>query len=390
MANEYALPDLDAVGPETRRPSLGEKWQTYPEDVLPVWVADMDFPVAEPIRAALARAVERSDIGYPIHPGPTDLQAVTVARMQERFGWSPSEDCIEVITDVVQGMYVALSEFSAEGDGVVVQTPIYPPFVSSVRAMKRRLSLNPLKLGEGGYEVDLEGLRAAVDDDTKLLLLCNPHNPSGRVFTRSELEAIAEIACQHDVVVVSDEIHGDLVYPGHSHIPFASISEAAAERTITLTSASKAFNIAGLRTAVAIFGTRALRSRFNRLPRHLRGGIGTLGLEAMRQAWSHGQPWLDHVVAYLDGNRRFVAEFVASELPEAVHHTPQATYLAWIDFRAYGLKPSPYQHFLDRGRVALSDGAAFGEVGQGFARINFATSRRVLAEALERVAKTLR
>ena len=271
-----------------------------------------------------------------------------------------------------------------------MQTPIYPPFMSSVRSMKRRVALNPLALDASGFRVDLDGLRAAIDDRTRLLFLCNPHNPSGRVFTREELEGIAEIVCGHDITVVTDEIHSDLVYPGHRHIPFASLSDAAAERTITLTSASKAFNIAGLRTAVAIFGSRSLRSRFNRLPRHLRGGIGTLGIEALRQAWLHGQPWLDHVLAYLDGNRRFVADFVRDELPDAVHHSPQATYLAWIDFRAYGLEPSPYDHFLERGRVALSNGAAFGEVGEGFARVNFATSRRVLAEAMERVAKTLR
>jgi cystathionine beta-lyase len=390
MPSEYPLPDLDAVGPETRRPSLGEKWETYPEDVLPLWVADMDYPIADPIQRALRTAVDRSDLGYPIHPAPTEIPAVTVARMQERFGWTPREDCVEILSDVVQGMYVALSEFAEEGQGAVVQTPIYPPFLGSVNKMKRRLVRNPLKLEEDGFHVDLEGLRAAVDADTRLVMLCNPHNPSGRVFSRAELDGIAGIACERDLVVVSDEIHGELVYPGSLHVPFASLSDEVAARTITLTAASKAFNTAGLRTAVAIFGSRELRSRFNRFPRHMRGGIGILGIEALQAAWRHGQPWLDHVLAYLDGNRRFVADFVRSELPDVVHHSPEATYLAWLDFRAYGLEPSPYQHFLERGRVALSDGANFGPEGRGFARINFATSRRVLAEALERVAKTLR
>lgn len=382
--------DLDAVDAASRRPSRGEKWATYPEDVLPAWVADMDFPVAEPIRRVLRAAVDRSDLGYPIHPAPTDVPEIVAARMQSRFGWRPDPRNVEVLADVVQGMYVALQQFSEPGDGVIVQTPIYPPFLGSVRAMKRRAIENPLVWGPNGYALDLDGLRAGARDGARLLLLCNPHNPSGRVFRREELEAIAEIALESDLVVVSDEIHADLVYAGGRHIPFASLSDRVAERTIALTAPSKAFNIAGLRCAVAIFGSAELKRRFCALPRHMRGGIGILGIESLRAAWRYGQPWLDRVVAHLESNRDHLAEFVSAELRGVAHHPPEATYLAWLDCRALQLEPDPYRYFLERGRVALSDGAAFGAVGRGFVRVNFATSRPLLDEVLARMARALR
>jgi len=382
--------DLDAVRPGSRRPSRGEKWSLYPEDVLPVWVADMDFPIAEPIRRVLRFGVERSDLGYPIHPAPTDVPEIAVARMRERFGWSPSPDGVEILTDVVQGLYVALDRFAEPGQGAVVLTPIYPPFLGAVRSMRRRLVDCPLRLGGGGYRVDLDAIRDAGDAETRLLLLCNPHNPTGRAFDRGELEGLAAIAEERDWVVVSDEIHADITYPGHAHLPFAALSAQTAARTITLTAASKAFNTAGLRCGIAIFGSPELKRRFNSLPRHLRGGIGLLGIEGLRAAWTHGQPWLEQVLAYLEGNRQLVVDFVRDALPGVTLFPPDATYLAWLDCRQLGLEPSPAAHFLERGRVALSDGAAFGEPGRGFARLNFATSRSILNDALERVAKSLR
>ena len=382
--------DLDAVRPSARRPSRGEKWATYPDDVLPLWVADMDFPIAEPIRRVLRFAVERSDLGYPIHPAPTDVPELTAARMQRRFGWRVEPSRVELLSDVVQGMYVALHQFSEPGDGVVVQTPIYTPFLGSVAATRRRLVENPLAFGDDGYEVDLERLRASVDAGTRVILLCNPHNPSGRVLRREELEGIAAVALERDCILVSDEIHQDLVWGDAKHLPIASLSPEIEARTITLTAASKAFNIAGLRCAVAIFGSPEMQRRFDGLPRHLRGGVGILGIEALRAAWHHSQPWLDEVRAYLEANRAFVAGFVRDELSGITLHAPEATYLAWLDCRALDLEPSPYAFFLERAKVALSDGPSFGEVGRGFARLNFATSRAILAEALERMAKALR
>jgi cystathionine beta-lyase len=370
-----------------KRTSRGEKWTVY-GDALPLWVADMDFAVAEPIRRVLQRAIDASDLGYPIHPLPTDLPELFAARMRERFGWAVEPRRVEVLTDVVQGMNVALLQLSAPGDGAVVQTPIYSPFLRSVEETGRRLAENPLALGPRGYEVDLDGLRRAAAG-ARILLLCHPHNPSGRCFRRAELEAIAEVALAHDLSVVSDEIHADLVLSGERFVPFASLGPEVAARTLTLTSASKALNVAGLRCAVGVFGGDALRRRFLGLPRHVRGGIGILGFEATRAAWRHGQPWLDAALEHLRGNRDFVARTVAASLPGVVHHAPEATYLAWLDCRALELRPSPFRFFLERAGVALSDGATFGTPGAGFVRLNFATSRKIVAEALERMAKAL-
>jgi cystathionine beta-lyase len=379
--------DLEAVDPAVKRTSRGEKWTVY-GDALPLWVADMDLPVAEPIRRVLQRAVDTSDLGYPIHPLPTDLPELFAARMRERFGWEVEPRRVEVLTDVVQGMNVALLQLTAPGDGAIVQTPIYAPFLRSVEETGRRLAENPLALGPRGYEVDLDGLRRAAAG-ARILLLCHPHNPSGRLFTRAELEAMAAIALEHDLAVVSDEIHADLVLSGERFVPFASLGPEVAARTLTLTSASKAFHIAGLRCAVGVFGSDEMRRRFLGLPRHVRGGIGILGFEATRAAWRHGQPWLDAVLEHLRANRDFVARTIAEALPGVVHHPPQATYLAWLDCRALELRPSPFRFFLERAGVALSDGAGFGRPGQGFVRLNFATSRKIVAEALERMAKAL-
>ena len=381
---------LDDLDVSLLRQRSGEKWSIYPEDVLPLWVADMDFPVAEPIQRLIRRSLEIGDLGYPVHPRPTRIPPVFAERAEERFGWSIETGGVELITDVVQGLYVALHQFTEEGEGVVIQTPIYPPFLTAVREMRRTLVENPLVVAEGGYTVDLEGLRRVIDERTRIILLCNPHNPTGRAFRREEIEGIAELALARDLLVVSDEIHGDLVFPGCRHIPFASLSPEIEARTITLTSASKAFNIAGLRCAVAIFGSAELRKRFMECPGHLRGGLGSLGIAATEVAWRHSQPWLDEVLAYLEANRELLAEFIASQLPGVRHFRPEATYLAWLDCREIGLEPSPYEFFLSRAKVALSDGAAFGSPGRGFVRLNFATSRQILREALGRMAEALR
>jgi len=380
------LDDLDIAQLRARR---GEKWATYPADVLPLWVADMDFPVADPIREVLQRALENGDTGYPINPTPAGLSTVFAERMQERFGWSLDPERVEVLTDVVQGLYIALQVYSQPGDGAVVQTPIYPPFLEAVHEMGRRLIVNELVWRDSGYEIDFEALRSSIDRGTRLLLLSNPQNPTGRAYTRPELEQLARIALENHLVVVSDEIHADLVYPGHTHIPFATLGPEVEAQTVTLISATKAFNIAGLRCAVAAFGSEVLQDHFREVHRHLRGGLGSLGLQATEAAWRECQPWLDEVKAYLDGNRAFVAQFLREHMPLIRHHPPEATYLAWLDCRPLELDRSPYWFFLKRAKVALSYGKHFGQGGRGFVRLNFATSRAILHEALERMAKAL-
>jgi cystathionine beta-lyase len=294
-----------------------------------------------------------------------------------------------VLSEVVQGIYVALDRYCARGEGVLVQTPVYPPFLRAVRELERRRVENPLAIGAARFEIDFDQLRA-VAADARVFLLCNPQNPTGRVFERSELEALAALAVAHDWVVIADEIHADLVYAGRALVPFGSLGPEVAARTVTLSSASKAFNIPGLRCAVAHFGSDALRERFLSLPRALRGGNGALGQAATLAAWRAGDPWLAEVLAYLDGNRRAVAAFVAEHWPAVRTWLPEATFLAWLDFRALALPRSPHAFFLERARVALSEGLAFGEPGRGFARLNFATSRPILDEILARLDGALR
>ena len=378
--------DLDL---ETLRRKRGEKWREYGPDVLHAWVADMDFPVAEPIAQHLLESVRIGDLGYPINPTPTALPSVFAQRMQERFGWQVDPQRVLVLTDVVQGIYIAMHTLSEPGDGVVVQTPVYAPFLKAVPEVGRRTLNSPLVRGASGYEIDFDDLEAKLDARTRIYLLCNPQNPTGRVFTRAELERLAELALARDLIVVSDEIWGELTYPGQRHIPFASLGPEVEARTITLTSATKPFNIAGLRCAVAAFGSDALKKRFSTVPRHVRGGIGTFGLSATEIAWTRAQPWLDEVRAYLDGNRRFLAQYLKERLPAIGYTLPEATYLAWLDCRALALDADPFTHFLERARVGLSDGRKFGAGGAGFVRLNFATSRAILEQILERMRESL-
>jgi len=378
--------DLDIAALRRR---TGEKWTQYASDVLPAWVADMDFPVAEPISRYLAEAVRSNDLGYPVNPTPSSLPTVFAKRALERYGWQVDPHRVLVITDVVQGIYLGLYTLSQPGDGVVVQTPVYPWFLSAVSEIGRTRVVNELVQGPRGYEIDFDDLRARIDARTRILLLCNPQNPTGRVFTKAELERLAEIAIERDLIVISDEVHGDLAFPGHRYIPIATLGPEIEARTLTLTSATKAFNMAGLRCGVAVFGSDELKARFQTLPSHLRGGLGSFGLGASEVAWTSAQPWLDDVLRYLDGNRAFVARFVKERLPGISHVAPEATYLAWLDCRALKLEPDPFTFFLERARVALSDGRRNGPGGDGFVRLNFATSRAILSQILERLEKSL-
>jgi len=381
---------LDAPEPRRLAARISEKWNTYPPEILPAWVAEMDFPLATPVRAVLERALDLDDLGYPINPGETGLREAFAERMETRFGWAIDPQRVVVLTDVVQGMYVALETLCEPGDGAIVQTPIYPPFLSSVGETGRRLDACPLVRGAHGFEIDFDALRAATDARTRMLLLCNPHNPSGRAYTREELEALAELVLERDLVVVADEIHADLVFDGRRHLPFASLGAALAERTITLTSATKAFNIPGLRCAVAHFGSARLQDRFGAVPRHIRGGVGLLGIYATLAAWRHADPWLDEVRAYLEGNRDFLRDALRKRFPEIVCHPAEATYLAWLDCAALELPGTPGAFFAERGKLALSDGHFFGKGWEQYARLNFATSRTVLEQVLERMETALR
>jgi cystathionine beta-lyase len=381
------LDELDIRLLERRRSA---KWHYHPRDVLPAWVAEMDFPLAAPIQTELARLVGTSDVGYPLEDNDTGLPEAFRERMSDRFGWNPDPARVEVLSEVVQGMYIAIEAFTEVGDGAIVQTPIYPPFLSCVGETGRRLIENPLTSTGSRLDFDLDALPDLVDATTRIFLLCNPHNPSGRVMLREDLEPIAALALEHDLIVISDEIHADLLYDNRVHIPFASLGPEIAKRTVTLTSASKAFNIPGLRCAIAHFGTADLHQRFNQLyPPHIRGGIGLLGIYASVAAWRWGQPWLDEVVPYLQANRDYALQAFKERIPEIEFYSPEATYLAWLDCGALDIEGSPASHFMKHGRVALSGGRRFGAAWDRHVRVNFATSRSILAEIVDRMAKAL-
>lgn len=381
------LDDLDLRQLEARR---SEKWHTYPRDVLPAWVAEMDFRVAAPIERELSRFVAGSDVGYPLGLSQSGVAEAFCERMADRFDWAINPPRVEILSEVVQGLYLALAAYCPPGSGAIVQTPIYPPFLNAVRDLERRLVENRLVPQAGALAFDLDALEQAIDPATRVLLFCNPHNPSGHVASPAELERLAELVLAHDLVVVSDEIHADLVFDGGRHVPFASLAPEIARRTVTLSSASKAFNIPGLRCAVAHFGSERLQQRFDAVaPKRFRGGLGLFGLAASAAAWRFGQPWLDEVVPYLQANRDFAQTFLAERIPAIRFHRPSATYLAWLDCSALALPMPPATHFLKHARVALSDGRLFGAGYDGHVRLNFATSRAILREILERMAHSL-
>jgi len=377
--------DLDNLDIEQLRRRRGEKWTHYPDDVLPAWVADMDFTIAAPIREAVERRLSLSDCGYPLAAAQTGLPEIFCERVGRRFGWQIEPGQVDLFNDVVQAIYFGLLGLAEEGEGVVIQTPIYPPFIGSTGATRRRLVASPLIDSDRGFEIDFEQLRDGIDKDTRILLLCNPHNPSGRCFTRAELEGLAALAIEFDLSIISDEIHADLVYAPHRHIPIASLSPAVAERTVTLMSASKAFNIAGICMAFAVYGSERIRARYDAMPRHVRGGVSALSIAAVGAAFEQGQPWLDEVLVYLQANRDYLSDFARTHWPLARHTPPEATYLSWFDFSACELDGGPYRYFLEHARVALGDGARFGVPGRGCARINFATSRPILEQVTARL-----
>ncbi len=380
---------FDDVDISRLRRSRGEKWTRYPEDVLPAWVADMDFQVAPPIADYMQRAVADNDFGYPVNPNLRGLSHVFANRARQRWNWEIEPRMVEVMTDVVQGMYVGMSTLTEPGDGAVIQRPVYRPIQNCVAELGRRPVHNDLLDVDGRYEIDFDGLRRVIDSNTRVLMLCNPQNPTGRIFTGAELQELAEIAIERDLIVFADEIHADLVHPGQEHVPIATLGADIASRTITFTSATKAFNIAGTRTAVAIFGSDDLKKRFQSIPRHVRGGLGIFGLNATRIAWEECDQWLDEVQHYIQANAEFIAEFVHEQMPSVRFRPPDASYLAWLDCRELELPSEPFDFFLEKARVALSAGTDFGPGGSGCGRLNFATSRATLTQILERMASSL-
>ena len=379
---------FDFDRPIDRRHSDSTKWRTYDTDVLPLWTADMDFAVPPPVIEALHARVSHGVFGYCVHP--PELQDLIAERMWSLYQWRVRPDDVVLQTGVLKAFQLVASLVAGRTDGILIQPPVYPPILGTARHNGSMHQEAPL-VGrlDGQYEIDFDAFEAAITASTRVFILCNPHNPVGRVFRRDELERLAAVCLRHDVLICSDEIHCDLVYPGAVHLPIASIGPEVSRRVVTLMAPSKTFNIPGLRCSFAIVQDPDLCRRVAGDHDGDFADVNNLGLVAATSAYRDGQPWLDEVLQYLDTNRAIVVDFVRRELPGATTVAPEATYLAWLVFRQSGIGKDPCEFFLQRARVALSSGPSFGTGGQGFARLNFACPRATLIEALRRMKQAL-
>ena len=373
-----------------RRRTDSSKWQKYGPDVVPLWVADMDFQSPEPVIRALRDRVEHGVFGYLALEQP-EFHELFADRLLKRYGWRVSPDAVVIIPGVIPGFNVAGRILTAPGDGLILQTPVYPPILRAASSIGLTREEAPLaRRADGRYEIDVDAFSAAIRERTRFFLLCNPHNPVGRVFTRDELTSLAQVCLRRGLAIVADEIHCELTLGSNRHTPIASLDPEIAERTITLMAPSKTFNLAGLKCSVAVIPNATLREKFIAGRIDLVQTVNVFGYTAAFAAYRDGQPWLDELLRYLEANRDFVAGYVRSRLPGVSVFPPEATYLAWLDCRNAGdAGRDPFRFFLERGRVALNDGTLFGPGGTGFVRLNFGCPRSLLAQALDRMRGAL-
>jgi cystathionine beta-lyase len=374
-------PELTELPLERLRMRRSAKWARYPAEVLPAWVAEMDFPLAPPVRIALAEAVELDDAGY-AWPEGLGLAEAFAGFATERLGWQVDPARVSPSSDVVGALTAVLRTIAAPGDRVVINTPVYHPFFSLIEELGCELVEAPLLEGR----LDTEAIERCFATGARALILCSPHNPAGTVPSREQLAAVAAAAERHEAWVLADEIHAPLTLPGAEHVPFLAVSAAAAERGIAFCSASKTFNLAGLQCAQIVTASETAAEVIGRLP-FLATHCGHLGAIASVAAFRDGASWLDDVIAVLDHNRTLLARLLADRLPGVGYEPPRAGYLAWLDLRALDLGEDPTEALLERGRVALSPGPQFGPQGAGFARLNIGTSPALVEEAVERIAK---
>ena len=380
-----AVPGLPVDPLEVLRQRRSAKWQTYPADVLPLTVAEMDFALAAPIAEALREAVERSDAGYGM-AGP-DLGRALAGFAASRWNWDFDPASVTAVTDVGVGVVELLRVLTRPGDGVVISPPVYPPFFDWVPEAGARLLEVPLARDEAGWRLDLAALEAAFATHPAAYVLCNPHNPVGRVHTADELAALVRLAQIYQVAIVSDEIHGPLVLPGATFTPLLTVP-GAAEVAVSLLSASKAWNLAGLKCAAVVTAAPHMAAVTDRFPADTRWRIGHFGVIGAVAAFTAGEPWLDQLLLTLDHRRLLLSDLLRQRLPMLTWHPPEATFLAWLNCAALGADNQARDRFLDHGRVALEPGLRFGAAGSGYARLNFATSPDLLDQATARMARS--
>jgi cystathionine beta-lyase len=359
--------DLD----ELRR-RRSEKWRRFPADVLPSHIAEMDFAVAPPIEDALTAAVHAGDLGY-AHARSSGLAEAFAAFAARRWGWSPDPSGVVAVPDVMVGVAELLRVFTPEGAGVVINPPVYPPFFSIIAETGRRAVEVPLEDGR----LSLDGMRAALREGASAVLLCNPQNPTGNVWSADDVRAVGELAAENDALFLSDEIHAPLTLPDVTHSP--------ATDAIVLTSATKAWNLAGLKCGLAVGPPEVLA----KLPEPIHDRVGHLGILASAVAFTEGEEWLDELRAYLAETRRMLPGLLAEHAPGVRVSPAQATFLAWLDFRDTPIAADPASAVLDRGRLSPLPGTDFGAAGAGFARLNIGTSHEIVEESLRRIGAAL-
>ena len=377
--------------PNRRSNSNSIKWQFYPKDVLPMWVADMEFPAPKPILRALHKAVDHGVLGYEM-PSKA-LQETAASRMDKLYRWKVKPEAVVAVTGIVSGFSVAVRIACTPKKGVLVQTPVYNEFHEVKNNIGIPLLEAPLIKHVNGnilsYEIDWDIFEKQVKK-AGMFLLCNPHNPLGIIFARKDLLKMAELCIRNNVLIVSDEIHSELMMGDNKFSPLAKLSAEIAKHTITLISPSKTFNVAGLFCGFAIITDKDLRERFEKEVNHLRMHVGSLGLIAAQSAFSGAcDGWLKELLRYLTDNRDFLVEYVTEYMPQVRLTIPAATYLGWLDFTQTKIVGSPYEYFLKNAKVAASEGQIFGENGEGHIRLNFGTSRKLLEQGLEQMRKAL-
>jgi cystathionine beta-lyase len=371
-----------------RRNSECAKWNRFDEEVLPMWVADMDFLSPQPVINALKERIDHGVFGYSLPPN--NLKESIVDWLAYRHGWQVNPDDLIFIPGVVSGFNLAAHAVTRPGDGFLVQTPTYGPFFGVANNAKLLQHEMELTCNQNGYyEIDMDAFKTALTGRTRIFMLCNPQNPTGRVFHKDELEAMAEICLKNDITICADEIHSDLIFSGQKHIPIASLNPEIAAKTITLIAPSKTFNIAGLDASVAIITNKTLRKQYESARQGLIGGVNLLGMVAMEAAYSHGEAWLKALLKYLETNLDYLYNYIKTELPEIKMAKPEGTYLAWLDCREVGIDGKPDEFFLKHAKVAMNDGEWFGKGGRGFVRLNFGCPYSMLVESLNRMKESI-
>lgn len=369
-----------------------EKWRAFPADVLPLPVAEMDFPVAEPIRRTIIEMINKSDLGY-LGNIPELGQAFSEFSTR-RDGWTPDPLQVRVAADVGVGIVEVLRVITQPGDKIMINSPVYPNFWTWCRETQLDyidvpLTLSDTEINGSPWHLDWEGIEKTYKSGLKVHLICNPHNPLGRVYTREELERLVKLAHENNVIIISDEIHSPLTFSEQKFTPILSISDEARAVSITVTSSSKGWNIAGLKCAIIVTQDAALFERLNAIAPATHYRASLLGAFASVAAFREGEPWLNKLMAQLDHNRKLVADLLQEKLPLAKSHMPHCSYLSWIDFSGYNLDVEPSIHFVEKGKVAFQPGIRFGEQWAQYLRLNFATSPEIIEEAINRAAQSL-